>query len=170
MLEHNWQIEPFSGSKHDCSGFSCGEQALDDYIKKYASQDLKRNIARVFVALTPADMSILGYYTLSAASVKKKDIPPAVAKKLPHYPVPAVLIGRLAVDKRVQGKGLGRHLLVDAFYRVLTAKNTVGINSVIVDAKNTAARSFYKQYGFMEFSGDPNRLFIPMATVEKIYQ
>lgn len=167
---HNWQISPLSTSKHICSSFSCGEQILNEYIKKYASQDIKKNIAKVFVTFTPNDFLVIGYYTLSATSFEKKHLPPEIAKKLPHYPVPAAIIGRLAVDESCQGKGLGKFLLMDAFYKVLLAKNAIAVNAIVVDAKNQVASSFYKQYGFLEFPKNPKRLFLPIATIEKIYQ
>lgn len=83
-------IEPL-GSRHDRAAFSCGEPALDSYLQRQASQDIRRRVAQVFVALGDAPETIAGYYSLSAASFERDALPPALAKRLPHYPVPAAI-------------------------------------------------------------------------------
>ena len=103
-------IEPLA-SQHDRTNFSCGEPALDAYLQRQASQDMRRRIAQVFVAVGDGPGMIAGYYTVSAASFQKDELPPALAKRLPHYPVPAAVLGRLAVDRGYQGRGLGELLL-----------------------------------------------------------
>jgi len=126
-------VEPL-GAHHDRASFSCGEPSLDRYIRRQASQDVRRRIARVFVALGDPVQQIAGYYTLSAASFEKNDLPIDLAKRLPHYPVPAAVIGRLAVDLRSQGCGLGEALLLDAIHRVVRAGDTIGVYAIVVDA------------------------------------
>jgi predicted GNAT family N-acyltransferase len=91
-----------------------------------------------------------------------------MAKKLPKYPlVPATLLGRLAVDVRLRGKGAGEHLLMDALRRALEASREVASVAVVVDAKDDSAVSFYRRYGFIGFADQPRRLFLPMAVIEK---
>ena len=160
-------IEPL-GSHHDRTAFSCGEPALDGYIRRQASQDSRRRVAQVFVAVADRPGEIAGYYTLSAASFEKDDLPAELAKRLPHYPVPAAVIGRLAVDHRSQGLGLGEILLFDAIHRVVRASNAIGVYAVVVDAKNDRAQAFYERYGFRHFPTISRRLFLPLQTFEKL--
>ena len=160
-------IEPL-GPHHDRASFSCGDPALDIYIRKQASQDARRRVAQVFVAVANKPEEIAGYYTLSAASFEKHDLPLELAKRLPHYPVPAAVIGRLAVDLHRQGQGLGEFLLLDAILRVVRASDTIGVYAVIVDAKNDRTAAFYKRYGFAAFPSTPGRLFLPLQTFEKL--
>lgn len=144
--------------------FRCGEEALDEYLHRYARQDVKRGVARVFVA-TPADLGteVAGFYTLSAASVAAEKLPESLRKKLPRYPVPAALLGRLAVSERAQGQGLGSILLVDACKRVAAASQTLAVAAIIVDAKSPAAAAFYKHFGFVELPGQPGRWMLPRS-------
>lgn len=116
--------------------------------------------------LTHDGTTIVGYYSLSQFSVKLSELPSAMTAKLPRYPVvPATLIGRLAVDRRFRGKGIGELLLMDALARCLTVSKQVACAAVIVDAKDETAKRFYLKYGFMELPGAEKRLFIPIATV-----
>jgi len=144
--------------------FRCGEEALDEYLHRYARQDVKRGVARVFVA-TPADLGteVAGFYTLSAASVAAEKLPEPLRKKLPRYPVPAALLGRLAVSELAQGQGLGSILLVDACKRVAAASQTLAVAAIIVDAKSHAAATFYKHFGFVELPGQPGRWMLPRS-------
>jgi len=160
-------VEPLA-SHHDRASFSCGEPSLDRYIRRQASQDARRRVARVFVARTHPPERIAGYYTLSAASFEKDDLPAEVAKRLPHYPVPAAVIGRLAVDLRSQGGGLGEVLLLDAIRRVVRAGDTIGVYAVVVDALHDRASAFYERYGFLPFPSRPLRLYLPLRTFEQL--
>jgi GNAT superfamily N-acetyltransferase len=144
--------------------FSCGQSALDDYIRRYASQDAKRNLARVFVASPANELGCLaGFFTLSAGSVNCSDLPEKLAHKLPRYPVPVALIGRLAVDQAFQGKGLGSILLADACQKVRRARDTLAVVGIIVDAKTDSAIAFYRHFGFIELPGKTDRLLLPAA-------
>lgn len=155
-------IEPLA-NYHDRTSFSCGVLELDHYLKEMANQDEKRRTSRVFVAAK--DKQIIGYYTLSAAEVLRESLPDEVAKKLPKYPIPAALLGRLATDSTFQGKQIGKMLLVNAMKRALFASSTIGAYALIVDAKNHKAKSFYEHFGFISLKDKPNRLFIPMKTI-----
>ena len=160
-------IEPL-GSHHDRTAFSCGEPALDSYLQRQAFQDMRRRVAQVFVVVGDAPGTIAGYYSLSAASFEKAELPLALAKRLPHYPVPAAVLGRLAIDRAQQGRGLGETLLLDAIRRVVRASTTIAVYAMIVDAKNERAWAFYERYGFRAFASAPGRLFFPLETVAEL--
>lgn len=167
MNEPPFVIEPLDRG-HDRAAFSCGEPALDNYLRRQASQDVRRRVAQIFVALGDAPGQIAGYYGLGAASFEKEELPTELAKRLPHYPVPAPVLGRLAVDFAWQGRGLGEALLIDAARRVLRASAALAVYAIVVDAKNDRARTFYEHYGFRTFASLPNRLFLPLETFEKL--
>lgn len=158
-----YRIRPLDGDV-DTAGFACGEKALDDYLQRYATQDIKRGIARVFVA-TPMDQAtvVAGFYTLSAASVAAETLPEALRKRLPRYPVPAALLGRLAVSRQAQGRGLGSILLADACKRVAAASETLAVATILVDAKSPEVAAFYQHFGFIELPGQPGRWMLPRS-------
>jgi predicted GNAT family N-acyltransferase len=115
-----------------------------------------------------ASGSIVGYYTLSAFSIESGELPDAIARKLPRYPLlPATLIGRLAVSQAHHGRGLGRVLLADALKRSFNSTSNVGSIGVIVDALDEGARAFYIRHQFAQLKDHASRLFLPMATIEK---
>jgi len=145
--------------------FDCGQPALNAYLHRQASQDVRRDIGRVFVATVPPADDVVGYYTLSALSLPKADLPADTARRLPHYPVPAALLGRLAVDRSLHGRGIGSHLLIDAMVRVLAASRQVALYALVVDAKDDKAGAFYARHGFVAFPGLPARRFLPLGTI-----
>lgn len=154
------RIEPLNRA-HDRAGFCCGVESLDKYLKHQASQDIRRRISRVFVARVPSDApTVLGYYTLSALSIDLSALPEDMARRLPRHPLPAALIGRLAVARAAQGKGLGRMLLADAIRRTLSVSDEIGIHALVVDALDARAASFYARYGFARLTGNGRRLFL----------
>jgi GNAT superfamily N-acetyltransferase len=148
---------------HDRAAFACGEAALDRYIREQATQDMRRRVAQVFVALGE-EGEIAGYYSLGAASFQRDDLPEKLAKKLPRYPVPAAILGRLAVASVWRGRGFGTFLLIDALDRVVGASAAMAVHAVIVDAKTDDAVRFYRQFGFMPFPALSRRLFLPLET------
>ena len=162
-----WQISAFDSKAHDRTVFSCGAPELDRYLREHASQDIKRDIARVFVAVRPQATTVCGYYSLSATSFQRDELPTERTRKLPRYPVPAVLLGRLAVDHDAQGAGLGEFLLMDAMHRTLLATQVMAVHAMIVDAKDISAANFYRKYGFIPFPNNAQRLFLPMATIRQ---
>lgn len=160
-MKELFRIEPLS-SGHDRSRFSSGSLPLDRYFREQASQDVKRRIAACFVALSVQTGEVAGFYTLAAASVGLSALAPDVVKRLPRYPVvPAALLGRLAVDKNFQGKGLGGVLLADAVLR--TSRAELGVFAMLVDAKDEAAQRFYEHHGFTLLPGADRRLCLPIA-------
>ncbi len=151
---------------HDRSRFYCGSEALDRYIRLQASQDTRRKVARVFVALPEKSKEVAGFYALSAGSIERTALPPEDVRRLPHYPVPVALIGRLAVDRRWASQGLGSALLADAFRRVVRASGLLAVYAVVVDAKDEQAKAFYERFGFIPLAG--KRLFYPLTAIERL--
>lgn len=169
LLPVDWRVEPLQ-KRHGREAFSCGQVALDRYIQHQARQDAQSQVAAVFVAVKPPDSTVLGFYSLSAASIDAADLPPDLAKKLPRYPhLPVTLLGRLAIDQPYKGQGLGQFLLLDALYRSLQAGATIAAMAVVVDAKDSAAAAFYERYGFMPLSASQGRMFLAMKTVEGLF-
>jgi GNAT superfamily N-acetyltransferase len=151
------------------ASFQCGSEPLNDYIRRYASQDARRNIARVFVATPDNDsQQLAGFFTLSAGSVSCSSLPASLARKLPRYPVPVALIGRLAVGKAFQGKGLGSILLADACQKVLQASSVLAVAGIIVEAKDVEAISFYAHFGFIPLQGQADRMMLPVSAYQSM--
>jgi len=118
-IKHKLQIKQLNAS-HDRSSFTCGNEQLDHYLKKQAKQDIKRRICHVYCVTqneNPAD--ILGFYTLSSLSIDLGELAPEIQRKLPRHPIPAALIGRLAVNTKAQGSGIGKIMLANAITRTL---------------------------------------------------
>ncbi len=167
MTEAPFRIAPL-GAEHDRGSFHCGEEALDRYFQTQATQDIRRRIANCFVAVEVASGQVAAYYTIAAASIPLVDLPPEPAKRLPRYPtLPAVRIGRLAVDRKFQGRGLGGAVLVDAASRCI--RWPPAVYALLVEAKNDAAVAFYRRYLFQPFIGQPRTLFLPLATAQKAF-
>jgi GNAT superfamily N-acetyltransferase len=163
------RVEPLNPS-HRRDTFHSGEPELDNYLHRQAGQDARRKVAAPFV-LAGEDGSILGYYTLSAYSVRAAALPEAVAKRLPRYPLlPATLLGRLAVDLSCRGLGLGRFLLMDALHRSWRNTSEVASVAVVVDALDARAREFYLHHEFQPLADHPAKLFLPMAAIEKAFE
>jgi predicted GNAT family N-acyltransferase len=155
------RFEPLG--KHDRSSFTCGVPSLDNWFRAPASQDQRRNVARVFVAVD--EHGIAGFYSLSMFTLALEDIPEALARKLPRYEaIPAALIGRLARHVRTKGQGVGELLLADAVTRVLSAARSVAAFAIVVDAKDDGVVAFYRTFGFSPFPSRPRRLFLLAET------
>ena len=161
------RVEALS-AQHDRSVFDSGVEALDRYIRVQAGQDARKKMAAPFGLILP-DGALAGYYTLSSTALQLGELPDKAIKKLPRYPlVPATLLGRLAVDRRHQGKGYGRFLLADALHRAV--RSEVASFAVIVAAKDDGARAFYERESFLPFPDQPLKLFRPMADIEQLFR
>jgi ribosomal protein S18 acetylase RimI-like enzyme len=148
---------------HERKTFRSDSEALNRYFQQQVTQDVRRRVAACFVA-TDGEQRVVGYYTLAAASVLLVDLPGAMAKKLPRYPsVPAIRMGRLAVDQAFKGRGLGGALLADALERA--ARSEIAAFAFVVDAKDDTAAAFYVHHGFIALPDTPSTLFLPLATV-----
>jgi len=153
-------IRPLAGDDNRAS-FVCGKEPLDRYFREQATQDVRRGIASVFVAVAPPEPArVLGFFTLSAATVAPIDLPSEVARRLPRHPVPAALIGRLAVDRSFARRGLGDIMLADAIAKARMASETIAIAVIVVDPIDEAARDFYLAFGFRSLNGPQRRLFL----------
>lgn len=163
-MKPSFSLEPLS--EHDRGAFSCGSEALDRYFKVQVTQDVRRRITHCFVAVETVQRTVAGYYTLAAASVPTPDLPEAITKKLPRHPaLPAIRVGRLAVDLRFRGQGLGGALLADAAAKGLRAE--AAAFAMLVDAKDEAAVSFYEHHGFQRLKSQPRSLFLALGTAAK---
>jgi GNAT superfamily N-acetyltransferase len=160
----DWRIERLDRG-HEREGFDCGKPSLNNFLHVLISQYEKRNLGRTYVALRGEDRRVLGYYTLASGAIEEESLPANQAKKLPRHAVPVVLLARLAVDQRVQGRGLGGFLFRDAMTRSLDLSEKLGIHAVVVDALDAQAKTFYKRFGFMQLMDDEMRLFLPLSTI-----
>jgi len=161
------------------SGFRCGDEALDDFFARHACSNDEREIGRTYVlrrpeGAPPALPMVLGFYTLSMTAIGAALVAKSTLERLPRYPLPAALIGRLAADERTRGSGLrvGETLLFDAFARVLVAAENVGCFGVVVDAKHEAAERFYRKYDFvtLDETSWPRKMFVAIATVRGMFE
>jgi ribosomal protein S18 acetylase RimI-like enzyme len=149
---------------HDRAAFNCDSEPLNRYLRELVSQDVRRRVATCFVALAD-EKRIAGYYTLASSNLLLADLPGSISKKLPRYPtVPAVRMGRFAVDRVFKGQGLGGALLADALVR--SARSEIGAYALIVDAKDEAAAAFYRHHAFIALPDSPHTLFLPLATIQ----
>jgi GNAT superfamily N-acetyltransferase len=160
-----FRFEPLR-PQHERRDFSCGDEDLDRWLKTQATQEARRRVANTFVALAAAGDRIAGFYCLSSAVIPTRELPPDLARRLPRYPtLPAVRVGRLAVDLAFQGRGLGAALLADAAGRVLDAP--AAVYALLVEAKHEQAAGFYRRYGFIPLLSSPLAWFLPLATLAK---
>jgi len=167
-LPADLEIRAFDRSL-DRSGFDCGEESLNRWLRESANQYERRRLCRVYVAVQAGDIRILGYYTLSSYSVLPADLPDREEGQLPRLPVPAALLGQLAVDRSAQGQHLGEHLLMDALYRITRTAESIGIRLIVVHARGETARRFYQRYGFISFEDERNRLFLPIDRIANLW-
>lgn len=163
----DWEIQRFDRS-HDRSQFECGVPQLDDWLRKQVSQYEKRDLSRAYVAVARETARIHGYYAIAVHRVSHDVLPPEEAKGLPRLDVPVILLGRLAVDRTVQGQGLGALLLLDALARSSRIADQVGVRAVEVDAIDDSAKKFYLKYGFTPLADDRRHLFLPMHVIRKL--
>ena len=148
---------------HDCVGFDCGVPALNDYLRKFASQHRRRGVSQTFVLVDDsAPTQVLGYYTLSAAQLEAGSLSDAERKRLPRYPIPCIRMGRLAVSLASRGEGHGRLLIGLAVERCLKARQEVAAYALVVDAKDEIAVEFYRHYGFTACRDAPLTLYLAL--------
>ncbi len=162
----NFLTEPLN-DKHVRDDFSCGKLVLDRYLKVQAGQDIRKMVSACFV-IADNENSVIGYYTLSSSSIPVDSLPASMRKRIPqsYRTVPAILLGRLAVDLRYRGQHLGADLLLDAMKRSLAASLVVGSSAVVVDPIDEEAKTFYLKYGFTQL--DIGKMFIPMKDIAAV--
>jgi len=162
------KIETLSRN-HDRSGFDCGNDALNQYLRKTARQHLNKGMSRTFVLVdddTPTE--ILGFFTLTSCEIFVEKLPRRYAKKYPSK-APAAKLARLAVAKNRQRQGMGTHMMINAIERVIKVSQNLGIIGFFVDAKDNEAKAYYEQFGFIPLSDNPLELFLPLATLRNAY-
>jgi GNAT superfamily N-acetyltransferase len=162
-----WHLQQLDASA-DVAEFGCGENSLDHFLRKYALGNDRAGLGRTFVALAPGEAGVVGFYTISTGSVRFDMVPAHLEKRLPNYPIPTVHIGRLAVDQRHQGCGLGKVLLIDALRKAAAASTVVGVYGVDVMALHERAKQFYLKYGFETMLDSPLHLFLPIETARRV--
>ncbi len=162
-----WPVEELR-SDHDRALFSCGHESLDQYIRRFASQNERLGVSRTFVAVAPDGVRVVGFFSIAAGSISFDRLTEAQRKKLPRYPVPVAHLGRLAVDHGSRGRGLGAFLLLDALKRIALADRHIAVHAVEVVAIDADACRFYLKYGFARLHDDPHHLMLPMTAVRKL--
>ena len=157
--------------KHNRIDFDCGNELLNSYLKDQASQDVKRKLSACFILIDNETKSIQGYYTLSNNSIPLSCFSEQVQNKLPksYTSIPTTLLGRLAIDKKFQGKGIGKILLIDALKRSYEISKTIGSFGIIVDPIDNDAKSFYQRYDFIELP-DSKKMFIATKTLKDLFE
>ncbi len=165
-----WEESPLDKSR-DRNAFDCGEDDLNAYLKRYARQNHETGGAKCFVACPrEAPARILGFYTLSPASIEFERAPAVATRGLARYEVPVYRLGRLAVDRGVQGRGLGGSLLLRAAERCMTVAEQVGGVALLIDAKNDRVAQWYEGYGALRLLDAPLSLLLPFSVVVKAMQ
>jgi GNAT superfamily N-acetyltransferase len=163
----NWREEPI-GRHHDRKGFDCGSPELNEYLNRYARQNHESGGAKTFVAVPPARTTyVLGFYSISPGSIEFARVPGKLTKKLGRYEVPVFRLARLAVDRSVQGQGLGSDLLLAAGERALAVSAEVGGLAIAIDAKHEKAASWYERFGALALLDDPLKLILPLAIITR---
>jgi len=161
-----WHEEPIR-RKHDREALDCGDEALNEFLRRYARKSHERGGAKTFLAIDDAgDKTIVGFYSLSPASVDYIRTPEIIRRGLARYDVPGFRLARLAVDRRWQGRGIGGQLLLAAGRRCLWAASQVGGVVLVIDAKNERVAEWYAGYGAVPLLDAPLTLLLPLATVE----
>ena len=163
-----WHEEPI-GKRHDRDAFDCGEAPLNEFLQRHARKSHDLGGAKTFVAIGDADnKTILGFYSLSPASVEYARTPGIVKPGLARYDVPCFRLDRLGVDRKLQGQGLGGQLLLAAGRRCLLAAAEVGGVALLIDAKNKSAAGWYTRYGVVPLEDAPLTLMLPLATIKLV--
>ena len=158
-------LEPLA-TEHDRRNFSCGVDALDEYLRRFARQHGATNVSRTYVAATGVE--IHGFYSLAMSAIRKENLPAKYVGRFPNFPLPVARLARLAVAINHQRKGLGELLLADALQRCLRLSVAIGMIGVIVDAKDEKARGWYERYEFERLPDSPLTLWLPTAAIEKL--
>jgi len=151
---------------HVVDGFDCGNLALNRFLERYALQNQQADASRTYVALDGDE--VVGFYTLVVGEVAHADAPARIIKGLAKYPVPVMVLARLAVSKARQGQGLGAGLLKDALLRIVAAAEYAGIRAVAVHAKDDLARAFYERFDFERSPTDSYHLLLLMKDVRAL--
>lgn len=166
MSGQAWREVPI-GKQYDREAFDCGEDVLNEFLRRHARKSHERGGSKTFLAIDETDgKTILGYYTLSPASLTYERAPESARRGLARHDVPVFRLGRLAVDRNAQGQGLGGQLLLAAGRRCLLAAAEVGGVALLIDAKNERVAKWYASYGAVPLLDAPLSLLLPLRTIE----
>jgi GNAT superfamily N-acetyltransferase len=161
----DWREAPI-GRQHDRRRFDCGAPELNDYLVRYARQNHASGGAKTFVAVSPAEpVRVLGFYSISPGAIAFARVPAALTRSLGRYEVPVFRVGRLAVDRSVQGRGLGGDLLLAAGARAVAVATAVGGIALAIDAKDAPAARWYQRFGALPLLDDPHKLILPLSMI-----
>jgi len=169
----NFSIEPFDPATHDRTAFSCGTAQIDNFLKRTAKKQQKSKFTRLWVAVLPGQQNVVGYYAINNHGIEGDDLPQEITKNAPnHGYIPAAYISTFGVTSELQGRGLGRVLLVDALKRIAALSEQIGVTVVILDVLEDGDAEavkkrlhFYKEFNFIPFPSQPLRMFLPIKTV-----
>lgn len=150
--------------EHDLAQFQCGEAVLDDWLRRRALQNQESGASRTYVVCV--ERRVVGYYALAVGAVAHIAAPGRVRRNMPD-PIPVMVLGRLAVDRRLQGQGIGPALLRDAVLRTLQAAEIAGIRAILVHAISEEAKRFYEKWGFIAAPMDPMTLMITVSEARR---
>lgn len=173
--EPSYRIEPLDEKVHDRTAFDSGVPSITRYLRRYARQNRELGIGVTYVLTGEGEPEggesrpVLGYYTISSGEVAVRDLPEEERDRLPRYPIPVIRLGRLGVDRTVQGEGLGELLLVDALKRSGRIAEELGAYAVEVHALGQEARRFYERYGFTALEDDEDHLYLPISAVRTLW-
>jgi len=157
------KIVPLDGGVHDRSNFDCGQPSLNNFLQQQAQQAARRYGSKTFVLVHDDDeQTILAYHTTLFAQIEPGIIPQG---RLGRNPIPMLLLARFAVDRRVQGKGFGKILLVDVWRRAKVIAENTALYGVVLDAIDDDAEKFYQKFGFKALTDNPRHLYMPIGTI-----
>ncbi len=169
-------IEPFDPDKHDRTAFSCGAERIDNFLKRSAKKHQKGDFTRVWIVTRLGESAVLGFYAVNSHALVGEDLPARLTKNTPrHGAVPAAYVSMIGVDKTMQGRGLGRILLVDAVKRIARVSEALGVAAIVLDVLDDDGaeavlkrKAFYESMGFQTFPSRPLRMFLPTSAARKL--
>ncbi len=150
---------------HQKKSFNCGQDDLNKFIKQYASQHQKSGTSKTYVAIDDDTQQVRGFYCLSSTSIGFDGVDAVLTQRLPRYPLPGVVIGRFAVDQTAQGRGIGKVLLAHALKQVSKVAQIIGVNFIVIHAKDQKAMEFYQRFGFISLTSNPLTLIYPVSEI-----
>lgn len=167
MILPTWHEESVA-KRHDRQTFDCGVKALNEYLVRFARQNHQAGLSKTFVAVSNDHPSqVLGYYSLSAGQIDCKRVPEQALPRIGRYPIPVVVLGRLAVDLKYHGLGLGGQLLLSGGERALAISEQVGVRALAIEAKDEQAAVWYERFGAVRLIDHPLKLILPLKTIEQ---
>ena len=153
---------------HQKKSFNCGQDDLNKFIKQYASQHQKSGTSKTYVAIDDDTQQVRGFYCLSSTSIGFDGVDAVLTQRLPRYPLPCVVIGRFAVDQTAQGRGIGKVLLAHALKQVSKVAQIIGVNFIVIHAKDQKAMEFYQRFGFISLTSNPLTLIYPVSEIPNL--